>query len=644
MMNTGINQERMNAYAQLTMLKNAIKNIANDDPELAVIEQMLERLNSRAYTVAVVGEFNRGKSSLINALLGMSVLPADITPTTATINRIVYSDMPNARLFLKNGEREEIPISMLKGRVTKLSEEAQSAAERIDEAVIGYPTVFCKNNISILDTPGLNESEDMDALTFDRMQEADALIFMIHALIPFSTSEAKAVCRLLSYTNIKHILFTINFIDQVPEIDRERMIALIKKRITKYTCEMIDADIDLDEEEASRRKAIVGNAFVAGVSAKMALDAFVNGSMDELNASGIEEYKKTLMARLTAQQDEWVKSEITPYLKKTGATFESAAERSIAGMNGRIQAAEENIQSVRKILNELPNEITKLISNVKNSSLQAASSLGECAQRIKKIIQDKVDSEESDGAKPSDSLVDQFNVGSSGSGIFGWAKKKIKELGVYRDEDDASLAGFVNGFNAAKLYAMEEWIPAVNALWQEKYPVLRERLENAEAEINEYFQKIQKTLDLENVNRVQIMENTTVGAQDELLKSTHAQEIRTLPSGNVTIGTVASHVQRLSGELTDKMFAITNLRMIETTQPLTDIAKKIQSQSSKILTSMQKSLDALCKERDDLKIQIESMRSFLLASEDEANGHPNDAQPNAEQMTEENAENQNNHE
>ena len=639
-MDAGINQERMNAFAQLTMLRNAIKNIACDDPELNKIEEMLDRLNSRAYTLAVVGEFNRGKSSLINALLGMSVLPADITPTTATINRVVYSDMPNARLALKNGGTEEIPISMLKGRVTKISEEAQSAAEQIDEAVIGYPTVFCRNNISILDTPGLNESEDMDDLTFSRMSEADALIFMIHALIPFSTSEARSVCRLLEYPSIKHIMFTVGFIDKVPEGDRERMISLIKKRIIKLTSAAIDEDGELEPEEAGRRKAIIEDAIVVGVSAKMALDAFVNGSMEQLNASGIEDYKKTLMARLTAQQDEWIKGEIRPYLEKTCATFEAAAERSVAGMNGRIQTAEESIRSARDMLGKLTSEINKEINNIKNSTINAAASLDECTQTIRRMIQDKVDSEDHAKGKNSDSLVDQFNRGMSG-GILGWAKKKVKELGVYRDEDDASLTGFVNGVNAAKQYIMEDWFPAINAAWKEKYPVLREKLESAESEINEHLQKIQKALELENADRVQIVENTTVGNQDELLKSAHSKEISALSTGNVNIGTITSHVQRLSGELTGKAFAISSLRMTEKTQPLANVAGKIKAEGAIILAAMQKSLDKLCKERDELKVQIESMKSFLLASEENTTDHSDDAQANDAQVSDQNAENQN---
>ena len=165
-------QEKMDAFAELKMLRQTIAAFSPNDPELAAIDDMLGKLRARQYTVAVVGEFNRGKSSLINALLGMSVLPADITPTTATVNRVVYSETPYVRLHMRNGETEGVSMSMLKDRVTKLSAEAQSAAEAVKEAEIGYPTVFCKNNVAILDTPGLNDCAEMDALTFAKMEKA----------------------------------------------------------------------------------------------------------------------------------------------------------------------------------------------------------------------------------------------------------------------------------------------------------------------------------------------------------------------------------------------------------------------------------------------------------------------------------------
>jgi len=77
-------------HEYLINLKNVLSLLDVQDKLISDIDQSINLIKSRKYNVAVVGEFRRGKSSLINALLGFKVLPADVTPTTATINRITY--------------------------------------------------------------------------------------------------------------------------------------------------------------------------------------------------------------------------------------------------------------------------------------------------------------------------------------------------------------------------------------------------------------------------------------------------------------------------------------------------------------------------------------------------------------------------
>ena len=55
------------------------------------IKETIEKTSDEHFEVAIVGEFKRGKSTLINALLGQEVLPADVLPATATLNRVTYS-------------------------------------------------------------------------------------------------------------------------------------------------------------------------------------------------------------------------------------------------------------------------------------------------------------------------------------------------------------------------------------------------------------------------------------------------------------------------------------------------------------------------------------------------------------------------
>ena len=72
----------------LIYLGSALKDYPCDALQNEV-EDLRAQNESRHYVVAVAGDFKRGKSSLINALLGIPVLPMGVEPMTATLNRIV---------------------------------------------------------------------------------------------------------------------------------------------------------------------------------------------------------------------------------------------------------------------------------------------------------------------------------------------------------------------------------------------------------------------------------------------------------------------------------------------------------------------------------------------------------------------------
>src|SRR6185295_10406019 len=74
----------------------------------------IPKLESERFHLVVLGEFNHGKSTFVNALLGQDVLPTGITPTTASINHVVYADSPRAHVKLLSGGDTQIDPSQLK--------------------------------------------------------------------------------------------------------------------------------------------------------------------------------------------------------------------------------------------------------------------------------------------------------------------------------------------------------------------------------------------------------------------------------------------------------------------------------------------------------------------------------------------------
>src|SRR5215203_4034588 len=75
---------------------------------------LVKKLEADRFHLVVVGEFNHGKTTFVNALLGSNVLPVGVTPTTAVIHHLEHSDTPRAEVVYASGERSAIPFEQVR--------------------------------------------------------------------------------------------------------------------------------------------------------------------------------------------------------------------------------------------------------------------------------------------------------------------------------------------------------------------------------------------------------------------------------------------------------------------------------------------------------------------------------------------------
>lgn len=266
---------------------------------VSAVEDVLTRLASDTFSVAVVGEFKRGKSTLINALLEKDVLPTDVVPTTATLNKVTYSVMPFVRIEYNDGKTEDIEIDQLNDYVTKLTPESEAIAKTIKIATVYYPVNYCKNGVTIIDTPGLNDDEAMTNVTLAVLPKVDAAIMVMMAGSPFSQYECDFLENKIIASDLGRVLFVVTGIDLYDEDDAQKILNVIKKRITesvllkaKNTC-----GEDSREYEAYQRK--LGSIRVYGLSAKKALKAKKTGDSGMLEKSRFPEFEGALERFLT---------------------------------------------------------------------------------------------------------------------------------------------------------------------------------------------------------------------------------------------------------------------------------------------------------------------------------------------------------
>lgn len=209
-----------------------------------------EKMATHKFSVGILGEFKRGKSTVINSLLEAEIVPADVLPTTATMNRITYDLIPHAEVLMKSGAVKPIGVDELKSFVTKLDETCEATAADVEEAIVYYPCKFCQNGVDIIDTPGLNDDDRMNKVTEEVIPKLDAVIMVVAAGAPFSMSEAEFVRNKIMACDLGKIIFLVNRMDMIrKEADKKRILNDVKNRISASVLEKMGEIYGTDSRE-----------------------------------------------------------------------------------------------------------------------------------------------------------------------------------------------------------------------------------------------------------------------------------------------------------------------------------------------------------------------------------------------------------
>ena len=367
--------------------KRTITELAQDSAKLEVYSKQLEMENTQVslhelnehikedrFNLAVLGEFKRGKSTLINALLRTPVLPSDIVPTTASVNRITYDPQPRAKVEYFDGTAKEIDIAELSDYATQEGEKS----ENVREVTVWYPTVYCSNNVDIFDTPGLNDTEEMTKATTDVIGKMDVAIFTVSANVNFSASESEFLSEKLLTSNVSRVIFVITRMGEYSPDQQKRIISSVRKAIEeKVMVKARNVFSDRpDELEAFQRK--LGEVQIYGVDSVMALQARKNHDMELLEKSGYPAFERGIDELLTRERGRVMLE------KQTGSILKAA--NSIFNV---IQARMVPLTMDEDEFKTKCASAEKEIKAIEDRTQQEFSRLDEASQTILKDVREK---------------------------------------------------------------------------------------------------------------------------------------------------------------------------------------------------------------------------------------------------------------
>jgi GTP-binding protein EngB required for normal cell division len=164
---------------------------ARDREQLAAL---LDRLDVARLRVLVVGEAKRGKSTLINALLGRDVLPSGVTPLTAVATTVRYGNDPRAEVLFLDGHEEKHPLTALADFVTEPGNPRNRRGVAGVTVYLDEPLLAA--GVELVDTPGTGSVFEWDTETaHEALQSMDAAVFVLTADPPVSASERDLLAR-----------------------------------------------------------------------------------------------------------------------------------------------------------------------------------------------------------------------------------------------------------------------------------------------------------------------------------------------------------------------------------------------------------------------------------------------------------------
>lgn len=211
--------------------------------------RLLARLAEDRFNLAILGQFSRGKSSLMNALLGSEKLPTGILPLTSVITTVAYGESEKVLLQREGWPfPQEIRLGELMEYVTQQGNPGNE--KRVILAEVQLPNELLRLGVHFIDTPGVASAIAANTRTTRQfLPEADAAILVTSFESPMTESELKFLQDVREH--VRKIFVVVNKLDLVSPTDRGPVLDAVRETLRGEF-----QDIDLDVFAVSARDAL----------------------------------------------------------------------------------------------------------------------------------------------------------------------------------------------------------------------------------------------------------------------------------------------------------------------------------------------------------------------------------------------------
>jgi GTP-binding protein EngB required for normal cell division len=234
---------------------------------------LLKRLAEDRFYLTLAGQFSRGKSTLMNAMLGMDRLPTGVVPVTSVITAVSYNTRERVVMhFADSNLTHDVPLAELREWITEQGNPGN--VRKIEMAEVQLPAELLRRGAFFVDTPGLGSAVLENTATTHRfLPQIDALVLVTSFEFPLSQEEILFLRKARALRRKSFI--AINKMDLCSRVQQDEVVEFIRTRLTE---EGYADDVPL-----------------FALSAVEALTARVERKEDRLERSGLPAFERALV-------------------------------------------------------------------------------------------------------------------------------------------------------------------------------------------------------------------------------------------------------------------------------------------------------------------------------------------------------------
>lgn len=201
---------RSDVLGALRELGGLAEDAGAESLAVSLLDDRIPRLEAERLHLVVLGEFNHGKTTFVNALLGGPVLPTGVTPTTAVVHEIHHGEAQEVAAVHGDGARSPIATDALEAWIVG----GGATRDDVRHLEVRHPSGFLADGVVLVDTPGVNDLNLQRAeITYGYLPRADAVVFLLDAGQILKASEREFLEKRLLSGLGGRIVFVVNKVD-----------------------------------------------------------------------------------------------------------------------------------------------------------------------------------------------------------------------------------------------------------------------------------------------------------------------------------------------------------------------------------------------------------------------------------------------